>query len=69
VLTALTELAAHPTEEILQTLDHLLQDTAWQQPRVVLQILDSWGHHENRTVRGTALTLLARVGQAPLQQP
>lgn len=67
ISAVLTELARDPSEDLLKGLEAILEATAWQRPHLVLEILDKWAHHDDRAIRHTALTLLARLGKAQVQ--
>jgi len=67
-LSALTEIAHAPKPEVLQEIDRVFQTTAWQRPQIVVQALTDWAHHEQASVRETALLLMASVGRAQIQE-
>jgi hypothetical protein len=66
--SALTEIAHAPKPGTLQEMDHILQAAAWRQPQIIVQALADWAHHEQTSVRETALFLMASVGKARIQE-
>ena len=68
LLSALAEIAHAPKPGILQEMDRILQAAAWRQPQIVVQALADWAHHEQASIRETALFLMASVGKARIQE-